>query len=107
MSEVKLTEEQSMQQAQVLKLINDLSMDLDADYLFAVAKATREQARMQETMIIFAPMHPMDKIKALYAKADAIDAIASYVNNVKKASEYEAKAAIEISNSEQIKALFF
>lgn len=87
----ELSQGYSEQQAEIIKTLGLLIIQLDDEYLETVAKATRDQASRQESLAVLHPHYPQSKNDLLRLKADALDYLSRYVKALKAIDEQRRK----------------
>lgn len=102
----QLTEEQSVFQAEIIKMIAVPISILDIEYCKNAATRMKDQASRQESMMVINPSHPQIKNDILRKKGQALDLLCQYADALKEIQELEKQLEKQEQTREKISNMF-
>lgn len=99
-------EENSQEQAEILKMISMPILMLDVDYCREMAKDLRQQVNTQQTLAVLNPTYSETKNKLILLQAKALDDICNYVDSLREIDKTKLQIVVEEKQRDQINQLF-
>lgn len=102
-----LSEEQSVQQAEILKIINLHANLVDLDYLRECHSEMKDSLNRQLTLSVLNPSFSVERHEVFGKKSEALGHFIKYVEALKEAEELAKKAERVQKTRDEISKLFF
>lgn len=104
--DIKLTQEKSEEQAEIIKMIAIPVIMLDTDYCKQVAKEMMKQVSFQQTLSVLNPNHSPTKDELLAKQSNALMYLVEYVEALKDVEKIKEKLKVEDETRAEISKLF-
>ena len=103
---MELSEEKSIEQAEIIKMISVPIICLDVDYCRRLAAEFIKKANIQNSMIVLNPSHSPIKNEILQKQGHALNFLVEYVEALKKVDALKIKLKKEESIQHEISKMF-
>lgn len=104
---MEITEEKSLDQAAIIKVINAYITRLDVEYLTEVAEQLRNQARRQDAMLVLSnDRTQVTKNKILFEKYNALYLLTQYIKTLMQVEKLNSSLADQAKQECEINKLF-